>query len=109
MLAAMLITFLSPAFAWQRIATHDELEHAVEATTAAHVHDADHGVPAEHEHHDAHGFTGHVLGHLPAFLSAPPILPKADSASSIFVDVAPVVAHVALEPPFRPPRLSFFA
>ena len=104
----MLITFLSPAYAWQRIATHDDLEHALEIAMAAHVHDSD-VAPAEHEHHDAHGFTGHVLGHLPAFLSAPPTLPNAPHASSDFVEAAVAVAHVTLEPPFRPPRFSSFA
>lgn len=104
----MLITFLSPAYAWQRIATHDELEHVPEATMAVHVHDGD-VPPAEHEQHDAHGLSGHVLGHLPAFLSAAPTLPNAPRASSEFVEVALAVAHLTLEPPFRPPRLSSFA
>lgn len=106
-LAAMLITFLSPTLGWQLVATHDELEHAFGHPMPVQAHDE--GGAAEHEHHDAHGFIGHLLGHLPAFLSAPPTLPKADQASSIFIDVAPVVAHVVLEPPFRPPRFSSFA
>lgn len=106
-LAAMLITFLSPGLGWQLVATHDELEHAFGHPAPVPAHDD--GGAAEHEHHDAHGFIGHLLGHLPAFLSAPPILPKADAAPSIFVEVAAVVRHVAFEPPFRPPRHSFFA
>ena len=108
-LGVMLMTFLSPAFAWQRLATHDELGHAAEAATSAHVHDHEHGTPAEHEHHDPHGFVGHVLGHLPAFLSAPPIVPAAPAAPSEFIDVAVVLSHVTLDPPFRPPRLSSIA
>ena len=106
-LTAMLLTFLSPSMGWQLVATHEELEHASSHVTPAHVHE-DAG-DSEHEHHDAHGSIGHLLGHLPAFLPAPPILPKADLALSIFIDVAPVVARVALEPPFRPPRRSSFA
>ena len=92
---------------WQLVATHDELEHASAHVVSSQVHDA--AGDAQHEHDDAHGFIGHLLGHLPGFLSAPPILPKADLASAIFIDVAPEVVRVALEPPFRPPRLSFLA
>lgn len=107
LLTVALITFLSPSLGWQLVATHDELEH-MSAHVASHdLHD-DSG-NREHEHHDAHGFIGHLFGHLPVFLSAPPILPKADPARSDFADVALVVVHIALEPPFRPPRRSSFA
>ena len=107
MLTAMLITFLSPTMGWQLVATHDELEHASAHAASSGVRDA--AGPAEHEHDDAHGFIGHLLGHLPGVLSAPPTLPKADLAPAIFIDVAPIVVHVALEPPFRPPRNASFA
>jgi hypothetical protein len=107
MLTVMLITFLSPTMGWQLGATHDELEHASAHAASSGVRN-DAGA-AEHEHDEAHGFIGHLLGHLPACLSAPPTLPKADLASAIFIDAACEVARVALEPPFRPPRLSFLA
>jgi hypothetical protein len=107
-LGAMLLTFLSPAYAWHRIATHDELEHAPHDKAPAHVHDDGYPHPAEQEHHDAHGFAGHVLGHLPAFLSEPPSLPQPTPMPAEFAELAPVLPHVALEPPFRPPRFSSF-
>jgi hypothetical protein len=96
----MLITFLAPGFAWQGSATHDEIAHA---STAPAPHDQDHG-PADHDD-EAHGVIGHLLGHLPAFVSSLPTLPVVAPAPSSFVEAVVQWPRVAPEPPLRPPRL----
>ena len=103
-LTAMLITFLSPAHAWQGLATHDELEHAAASAGAAHTHgDSSH---RSHDEPEAHDFIGHVLGHLPACLSATLTVPLSPAAASLGVYVAVDWPAVNPEPPLRPPRFS---
>lgn len=100
-LAAMLITFLSPAFGWHALATHDEIEHITSDAGAAHAHEEG---QTTHDESDAHHSIGHVLGHLPACFSAGLTVPSSMAASSVYAYVASDWPHVSLEPPLRPPR-----
>ena len=101
MLTAMLITFLSPGFGWHVNATHHEIEHGA---VAAHQHD--HDSDAAHHEDDAHGVIGHLLGHLPAFLSSSPAIPRVAPVAAAFTDVTVQWPRVSTEPPLRPPRFS---
>ena len=101
-LAAMLVTFLSPAFGWHALATHDEIEHAADAGA---VHSHEEGKTG-HDESDAHHSIGHVLGHLPACFSAGLTVPSSLAASSVHTYVAGDWPPVSLEPPLRPPRFS---
>jgi hypothetical protein len=103
-LAAMLVTFLSPSFAWQAVATHDELEHAVTAMADHHVHEAD--AQAHEDEHEAHGFIGHLLGHMPVFVSACFTVPPSAATSAVCDYVAIDWPRISAEPPLRPPRFS---
>ena len=110
LLAVMLLTFLAPGFGWQAIATHDEIAHASSAFGGAADHDHDH----DHEHdagetgHDdeAHGAAGHVLAHLPAFLSHVAGFSPVAPVGAHFADVRVEWPRISPEPPLRPPRHS---
>jgi len=104
-LAAMLFTFLSPSFGWQVNATHDEIEHAFADVAVEQGHEHGSGTSDDHEG-EAHGAIGHLLGHLPAFLSSSPAVPDVPPVSSYFAEIAPQWHRIAFEPPLRPPRFS---
>jgi len=104
-LAAMLLTFLSPSFGWQLNATHDEIEHGFANAIGEHHHDGDSGTSDDHEG-EAHGAIGHLLGHLPAFLSSSPAVPDVPPATSYFAEVTPEWHRITPERPLRPPRFS---
>jgi hypothetical protein len=105
LLAVMLMTFLAPGFGWQANATHDEI-----ALASAHDHDHDrdhhHDSDASHHDDDAHGAIGHVLGHLPAFLSAATVVAPPAPGFTHFAEVRVQWPRVSLDPPLRPPRYS---
>lgn len=112
LLVVMLCTFLSPSFAVAMVSTHDQLEHISVQLAAEIEHDhhdeGDHDATApaahEHEHEEAHGFIGHLLGHMPVVMSDdaavffPPVLQAHLSAPKT------TISFTLLDPPFRPPR-----
>lgn len=112
--ALMLLTFLSPGFGWQMVASHDLLEHedvAVELDPHDHddPHDRDHHeagpAPDEHPHEDAHSMIGHVLGHMPAptlFAALPVSLPHQPG----WQRAEPLLVFPSSSPdqPYRPPQ-----
>jgi hypothetical protein len=104
LLAVMLITFAAPGFGWQANATHDEIAHASDAHAEAHPHDHD-GDASDHDD-EAHGAIGHLLGHLPAFLSSSTPLPTVIPAHSQFAELTVQSPCNSPEPPLRPPRFS---
>jgi hypothetical protein len=100
LVVAMFLTLISPHLGWQMVASHDDLTHALTVSTH------DESVPHDHDH-EAHGFLGHLLSHMPLlFTKAAIVLP----AQLVDVEVAalPVASHPRItEPPFVPPRPSF--
>jgi hypothetical protein len=116
LLTLMLLTFLSPGFGWQMVASHDLLEHpGVTAGQDHPEHDDHHGhddhedPPAthghEHSHEDAHSMIGHVLGHMPAttFHAALPVyVPQ----QPVWQRAEPLLLLPSSPPdqPYRPPQ-----
>lgn len=102
-------TFLSPSFAWEKVASHGVSAHADAVMAAG---DVDHGHEGDghsHDHDDAaHGQIGHLLSHLPVM--------TADIAAALPPTVGGIVYpahHHAVvyadpEPPYKPPRTLLF-
>lgn len=110
-LALMLLTFLSPSFGWQMVASHELLEHESVAAGLDHHGHHDHDdldeVPAPHEykHEDAHSMIGHVLSHMPAtpFVAVLPLyvphqLALEGSEPALVIPMSPP------DQPYRPPQ-----
>lgn len=112
LVVVLLASFLSPAFAWQKLASHSALAHAdavVVADEAHHDHDHD-GAGYGHDHDDAaHGHIGHLLSHLPVMTAdIAPLLPA--PAHTVFYPARRCsVTHADPEPPYKPPRNVLFA
>jgi hypothetical protein len=104
-LAVMLVTFLSPSFAWESLAAHDESGHAV-----AHSHAPEGAAAAQHgdgenAHEDgAHGLIGHLFAHMPAFHSSYVTVPSLVSSLPLQSYCSAATPTGALEPPLPPPR-----
>lgn len=115
LLVVMLSTFLSPSFAVGMLSTHDQLEHSNAQLTADiehdHHDDADHDnvdhdamEHAAHDHEDAHGFIGHLLGHMPIVMSGTTPVSFPPAVQSHHADPKTTVSFTLPDPPFRPPR-----
>lgn len=100
LLALMLVTFLSPSFAWHMHAEHHEI--AAEARSAhGHDHDGDHATTDGSG--DAHASIGHLLGHLPMQLSQFEVLILAAEDVAPLPEVSAPLLAAQTSPPYRPP------
>jgi len=107
MLTVMLVTFMSPCLGGHLLATHEGMERAAAAQPSEHARGE---APSEgHDHHDLHSLIGHLLGHLPAFTTAPLTLPGAPGGSSLICEAVRALPHNTALPLFEPPRPSSFA
>lgn len=101
LLALMLATFLSPAFAWHMHAGHDEI--AAQATAShAHHDDADSHAQADGPM-DAHASIGHLLGHLTMQLARLDLRVLAAEDIAPLADVPAPPLRAETSPPYRPP------
>lgn len=104
LLVTLLASFLSPAFAWQMHATHEELAHSL-SVPADHHHDHD----QRHDHADPHSLLGHLFSHLPSLPSGCVETAPATGGLVNLVIAAVRIAPWLPDPPFRPPRRELLA
>lgn len=98
MVLLLLVTFVSPVFAWHMHDEHDAVgTHAEPAAASGHDDD--------HEHDTSHAAIGHLLEHLPMFTQHPPLVAPVVVRSVPPTEVRVLTLARALEPPDRPPLL----
>ena len=110
LLVVLFSTFMSPNFAWQMIDSHSEVSH-----TSASANDAHQENDIFHHHHvdgdeedTAHSQIGHLLSHMPAVVYIMVSLPDVQASSTTYPICSQVLPHLAIKPPFKPPRVLPF-
>lgn len=93
----LLVTFVSPAFAWHMHDEHDAL-----GMHTGHSPDPGH---EDHEHDTSHAAFGHLLEHLPMFTQHLALVMPVGVRSAPPAEVPALPLARALEPPDRPPLL----
>ena len=105
LLAVLLVTFISPGFAWQMIVGHGEDAPAPLMSAAVHADDVNHHhYDGASEDDNAHGQIGHLLSHLPTAMfdmAWPFAAPAVSTAYPVHV---PAIVCAAPPPPYKPPR-----
>lgn len=109
LIVAMLATFMSPSFAWQKLASHGAPTYADVLAQGHADHDHD-NVGHGHDHEEsAHDQIGHILSHLPVVMTSVLMLPPRATGAIAYPARHCAILCADTDPPFKPPRTPFIA